>query len=285
MSENRAATGAGSRPPGSGCPVGPEGLLLHVYGEIEPRTARKIEDHLAACVTCRAELASLRETIDTIDRAHLPSMASALAHRDAPGVWDDIASRLGPHASSFTIPARRPTPYWLQAAAVLLIAGASFLAGAQWTTTGSRARLGPARPAGRPGDTGTAALEARDPGAALREFTAQTDGYLNRSRIILLEIANADAGSDPAMLRESTRTLLAETREARRIADQLADSQLDEVLGRLESILVEISGLSNWNDEATVRRIRDQVNESGLLEQIEILTPPPTHLAHKRTGR
>ena len=283
-------TSTGSRPPASGCPVSSEQLLLQIYDESTPDVARRIESHLADCAPCRAEFASLRETLDTVDRAELASMAEAMAHRDTPGAWNNIASRLRPDGAVFAESPRRPTPYWLQAAAVLLIAGASFLAGATWMSPGNKANQRYPKQADRAGGSPAPqpamdAREARDPAAALREFTTRTHGYLNRSRIVLLEIANADTGSDSSMLREATRSLLDETRDARQIAGQIPDSKLDDLLGSLESILIELSELSDWGDEATVKRIRDQVNESGLLEQIEILTPPPTHLAHKRIGR
>src|SRR5262245_26897675 len=189
-------------PSASGCRFDSEGLLLHLYGESSTEDARQIERHLADCGLCRAELDSLRETLDTIESADLSSLAATLADRDAPGAWDNIASRLGKDSVVFAGSGKQitgSTPYWLRAAAVLLIAGGSFLAGAEWMSAGRRPGLENARPGIAGGsvskDSGGGTLGARDPGAALREFTAQTDGYLNRSRIILLEIANADTGS------------------------------------------------------------------------------------------
>ena len=288
MFEDRSSAGGGASR-AAGCPVSSEELLLYIYEDCDPPTVQRLEAHLAGCIMCRAESASLRETLDIVDEAQLSMMAEAAAQRDTPGAWNNLASRLRPDAVSFGESPRRSTPWWLQVAAVLLVAGASFFAGTAWMSSGygpwqgnpgQGRRAAGSVPTGDPG-----AQQSRDPEAALREFAAQTDGYLNRSRIVLLEIANADTGSDSSMLRASTRSLLTETRQARLVADRLTDQRLDEMLGRLEAILVEISSLSDWQDAATIQRVRDQVNQSGLLEQIEILTPPPTHLAQKRFGR
>lgn len=260
-------------------------LVLHLYGEASPAQRGTIEDHVASCAGCRKELESLRETLRAIDMADLGRMASAWGRRHLPPSWEEVRPALERESGNAARTARPAFPAWMKVAAAVLMAVGSFLAGTQYTALGPIASWG-GWSFGGSGNVaapeGTAALVPGDADSRLRTFAQRTDGYLNRSRLVLLEVANAETGSDSETVREIIRNLIRESREAREVADQIADPKIEEVVARLEAILREISRLSDWGDPSSIARLRETVNTSGMLEQLELLVPAPGEPGHGR---
>src|SRR6202158_4003201 len=97
-----------------------ETLIGYLYGEIEPAQRAAFEAHTATCERCRKELADLEAV-----RGRLQDWTAPEAIR--PVVYDRPQSARVAHnqrpPSSWT--AMRDIPPWAQAAAALLILGAS----------------------------------------------------------------------------------------------------------------------------------------------------------------
>ena len=117
----------------------------------------------------------------------------------------------------------------------------------------------------------------------MQYFSQLTHGYLNRSRFVLLELTNGHDAADTAGLRAASITLVGETRAAKRVAGQLADPRIKDLLIQVEGILTELSQLSGKGDLATLDRIRTEVNNSGVLTQLELLSTGPARLAQERS--
>lgn len=250
-------------------------LVLYLYDELPAGSRHEIDRHLADCPRCTAVLASFRATLADVDRA-LPRGEAApglSAAPDAPHEWMALRRRL---IDSGRPPASRPVPGWmLKAAAVILVAGGSFMIGRQWEELpllpgpgGSLSSRGPAGDDAQGPRIGAPA----DVAERLRTFSEQTNGYLNRSRLVLLEFANAAAEADAHALKDASRTLLRETRSARVVAGRLADPRIEDLLGQVEGLLREISRLSDSGDATTVERIRSEVNNSGILVRLDLMT-------------
>jgi hypothetical protein len=261
-----------------GCASMAQDLVLYLYDEAGSEHRLKIEDHLKECAGCRVEIESLRATLRIVDRAGLPAMADALAQLHAPTAWEDLRARLeGRAAPGGADAGRRSIAWWMKAAAAVLIAGGSFLAGTQFPLLNRPQKAPLAGPAE------IAQPAPQDAESRLRAFSEQTAGYFNRSRFVLLEIANADTSSDSTMLREITGKLLRESREARQVAGQIADRRIEQAVARLEPVLREISRVSDWGDAPSVQAIRQRVNDSGVLDELELLIPAPVRLAERRS--
>ena len=251
-------------------------FVPYIYDDLEVDRRAALERHLSTCHACREEIGSLREALGAVDRSRLAEMADRAA-AGLPQLSLPEAERRSPSAAR-----------WLKAAAILILAGASFVAGQQWSrlasppeqaASGESATPAPARP---PESGAGPAAVPEHAEERLADLAAQTKGYLRRSRFVLLEFANAGAVSSDQALRNASIDLLRENRAARRIAGEIADPRLDELLAQLETILREISRLSDPNDSGTVERIRNQVNDSGLLDQLEILSAEPARVAQGR---
>jgi hypothetical protein len=113
----------------------------------------------------------------------------------------------------------------------------------------------------------------------LRKFSQETNGYLDRTRLVLLEFANADASSDSGVLREASLVLLAESRRAQKVADRIADPRIEEIMVRLEGILRDITRLSEAGDAASMDRIKARMHDSGVLLQLEMMSVASDRIA------
>jgi len=256
-----------------------EQLLLYLYDELAPDQRAPVEAHLRECEACRLELASLRETLATVDSAGLAEMATF----DAPGEWHEIRERLAKPALRL-LPAPTPVLSLLaKAAAILVLAGVSFVVGRNWEDLALGLGLVPSPEAASSavGEGQVSPPATRAEGMAL--FTERTHGYLNRSRMVLLEFANAQEAPDSVFLRQASRTLLEENSYARLVAGEIEDQRLEELLDDLGRILREISTLTQPGDTRAVDRIRTYLNNSGLLDQLEILSTPVGRIASRRS--
>jgi putative zinc finger protein len=268
------------------CPCTGEDLILYIYDELPDDRRALTEAHLEACRSCREEMDSFEATLQTIDRAGMVDFATV----HAPGDWSELEARLEASRSAvapLTLPFARRPGLLAKAAAILLIVGGSFVAGRYWDSIGSSLGL-----PGGAGDDGSLTGNPtsggprgipEDSAARLRFFSEKTNGYLDRSRLVLLELANTGSAADATALRAASGNLLRENRLARTVAGQVADRRLEDLVGQLETILRQISRLSDQGDQATIDRIRAYVNNSGVLEQLEILSTAPQRVAEDRS--
>jgi hypothetical protein len=257
-------------------------LLLYHYEDLPAGRNDSIHDHLAGCARCRAELASYRETLGAVDQAGLDEIVAASMPSDWTDHWKALKTRL--EAESFQ-PARRSFMMpMLKAAAVILVAGASFMAGRQWDSISSLGSYGPLSIPGARGSAESEQITApANAEARLRLFSEHTHGYLNRSRLVLLEFANTHVGGGSRTLAAASTNLLRETTSARKVAGQLQDQRIEELLGQVESLLKEIARLSEPEDPTTINRIKTEMNDSGVLDQLELMSFVPARIAQERS--
>jgi hypothetical protein len=97
-----------------------ETLIGYLYGEIEPAQRAAFEAHTATCERCRNELADLEGVRGRLQDWTAPETIHPVAHGRAPSARA-VPTRLP--ASRWT--AMRDMPVWAQAAAALLVLGAS----------------------------------------------------------------------------------------------------------------------------------------------------------------
>ena len=261
-----------------GCRGRQQDLILDLYEELSAPDRRELEAHVGQCVRCRDELSGFRLTFRAIDEAGLRETATIAR----PGDWTALERKLLAEQSRWH--ARiSPAPLLVKAAAVILVAGASFVAGRQWETIETTLMPAQGITGSTPGEAPTEGdLEAMDTAERFQAFSERTNGYLDRSRLVLLEFANAEPASAPPELRAASRSLLREYRVARQVADQMADQRLEGLLVELENVLREIARLTDQGDMQTIDRIRARLDESGLIEQLEILSILPNRLAQRR---
>ncbi len=243
-------------------------ILLLLYGELDPMARRSLETHARGCPACAETMAGLGSTLDTVRQSRLGEMATL----EAPGSWPALRSAL---AASPRPRAERPWPMLARAAAVLLVAGASFAVGRWWD---GRVFVG-----GSPaGEARGGSADNLDSASRVALFSQRTNDYLDRSRMVLLELANGDLGGERHSLSQASRVLLRENPTAREVAREIADRRLQQLVDELETILGQISTLQDAG-AGQADRIRTYVNNSGVLEQLEVLSAPQLASSRRRT--
>jgi hypothetical protein len=224
---------------------------------------REAAAHLAACEGCRGRLDTLTAALGEVDAAPIP-------HRDesyGAQVWARLQPRLieerqrhrwwHPIAGAFTWP-RMAT-----AGAIAVLVAAAFIAG--------RSSIAPApqrAPAAQRLQAGAASDAARE-----RVLLAAIGSHLDRSRVVLTEIAHRNGGgaADIATEQASAADLVAANRLYRQAAARNGDAAVASVLEDLERVLIEIATSPSPAPHADLARWREQIETRGLLFKVTVL--------------
>ena len=223
-------------------------LVLHYYGEeSDPLDA---ERHLEECAECRALYASLQRVLNAV--------ASEPAPERGPGygaeVWRRIEGKL---------PARRwrwlwggaPELRWAFAgAAVVALLAIAFLAGRSY----------PERPA---------PAIAADPQARERVLLVAMGDYLDRSQMVLIELANSSSRGalDISAEQERAQELISETRLYRQTAVTTGDASVAAILDEIERVLLDIAHGPSRLSPAELEKLRSRLRAEGILFKIRVV--------------
>jgi hypothetical protein len=221
-----------------------EDLILHHYGEGTAFPA--VEAHLAACAACAQAFAALRHDLSSVSEEPIPARDEEYGAR----VWRDLQPRLRPRSAARRLPAAR----WWAPAALAASLVAAFLVGRHF-------------PTGRPS---RAAIpeHARD-----RIFLVMVGDHLERSEMVLLEVANAE-GKEPVDVRaaqEAAEDLVAANRLFRLSARRAGEPGVASVLDELERVLLEVAhGPSTQGPEAR-EQLRRRLESGDILFKVRVL--------------
>ena len=225
-----------------------EQLILHYYGEEDDGVAA--ERHLGECDACRALYGSVQRTLNVVDSLPVPERDAEYGER----VWKRIEHHL---------PARRgvrwvwalPAPWrWAAAgAAFAALLAAAFLAGRSY----------PRQPA----------QLAADPQAGERILLVAVGDYLERSQMVLIELANARAPGalDISSEQERAMDLVSENRLYRQTAGHTGDAAVASVLDELERVLLDITHAPSRLSPGELEKLRQRLEAEGILFKIRVL--------------
>ena len=215
-------------------------LILHYYGE--GGAPASVEAHLHECVACREAFAALRADLEAVVEEPAPERGQDYGSR----VWRSLEPRL---RFSRT---RRPLR-WLAPAAVAASLVAAFVLGRHFPA-------GPS-PASIP-------EQGRD-----RIFLVMVGDHLERSQMVLLEVANAETAGeiDVRSTQESAASLVAANRLFRMNAQQAGEPGVASVLDELERVLIEVAhGPSPLGPEERAQ-LRRRIEAGDLLFKVRVL--------------
>jgi hypothetical protein len=232
-----------------------EQLILHYYGESgdagEGCDALETEQHLETCSDCRGLYGSLQRVLNVVDSLPVPERAADYGAQ----VWKRIEHR---------IPARRRNWFalpggWRWAAASAACAAlmvAAFFAGRIY-----------------PGGRKPAQVASVDTQAGQRVLLVAVGDYLERSQMVLIELANANpkAAMDISSEQERAVDLVTETRLYRQTAEHTGDTQITGVLDELERVLVDITHAPSNISPQQLQELRQRLEAEGILFKIRVL--------------
>ncbi len=223
-------------------------MLLEVYGELEARKRRGLEDHLAGCASCRREFETTRKVLASLDATEPSSTPEADWDRS----WKAIEKSLEParrRVGRFSI-----VSSWAYAPLAL---AALFILG----IVVGRFAL-PTRP-----PSPAPSLADRLSPAAVGTLL---DRYFENVTPVLLDYANDGKGqaNENVLLsdRKTAASLLVENMLLRRALAR-KNPALADLFDDLDMILTDISHLKN-HDTATPVSLREAINRRQVLDRI-----------------
>jgi hypothetical protein len=224
-----------------------EQFVLYYYGE-----GGEIEDHIHRCDECRASYQALQRVLNSVDSFPVPERAPDYEHR----VWTAIEGRIGKRSRWWSFGWR---PVLVAAAMAVLVIGA-FLAGRTWQKPSAQLV------AGR--QTGS------DAGVQQRVLLVAVGDHLERSSMVLVELANAGAPAagrlDISYEQQTAEDLLESNRLYRQTAATNGDVATAALLEELERVLLEIAHSPSEVSAHQLEELRRQIEDRGILFKVKI---------------
>jgi hypothetical protein len=233
-----------------------EELILHYYGE--EGDSPEAELHLDECAECRELYGSLQRVLNVVDSLPVPEME--------PDYGAQVWRRIERH-----VPARRRRwftgPAWRWAAAGTAFAGllvAAFTAG----------RFYQRAPAASEASAASASMAKADPAAHEKILLVAVGDYLERSQMVLIELANANpkASLDISAEQERAGDLVSESRLYRQTAAHTGDTAVSNVLDDVDRVLMDIARGPSQLSPAELENVRRRLEAEGILLKIRVLS-------------
>ena len=227
-------------------------LILHYYGEIETPDRARVESHLASCAECRFASQQLREVMTLVDSA-APVEAPPGFERVA---WARLQPELDRNQGSWK--AFFGFPQWALAGGVAALVFAAFVAGRVSSTNPS------------PGGTPTMIASPIEPGRVLQ---AEMGDHLDRTQMMLIELANADTDHADVLAGEQGRAvdLVAANRLLRQSAEQNKDIVIADMLEDLERVLLEIANAPADASSNELTDLQSRISDEDLLFRLRVI--------------
>ncbi len=231
-----------------------EQLILHYYGEEGDVLATEL--HLDECEACRGIYCSLQRVLNVVDSLPIPEVGPEYGEQ----VWRRIEHRL---------PARRrlalPVFAWRWAAAGAAFAGlmlAAFLAGRMYQ-----------QPRGTLFPKGSVPMTASDKQAGEGILLVAVGDYLERSKLVLVELSNASSKGplDISAQQERAGDLVSESRLYRQTALHTGDTAVASVLDDLDRVLLDIANGPSRISPGELEKLRRRLEAEGILFKIRVL--------------
>lgn len=217
-------------------------LILHYYGE----AGTAAEPHLSDCATCRDRYQALQRVLNSVEVAPVP-------HRDGgyeEAIWNRLAPKLGQ---------RRRWTAWLSTNRWLPVAAAAAL-------------LVVAFFAGRYSPRNEPITAQTDSDVRERVLLVAVGDHLQRSKMLLIEVANADPEASYSFVdgKATARDLVYENRLYRQTAASSGDPMVVGLLDDLERVLLEMAHGPDELDGGSLENLRDRIKNEGLLFKIRV---------------
>lgn len=232
-----------------------EDMVMHYYGEAGD--LRLAGEHLAECEECRRAFDELSMTLQAMTAIGVPARDDSYGAR----VWAQIQPRIAAEQERRTwwraLPVMVTWPRLATAGALAVLLVAAYVAG--------RSSVPPQPEAQRAGGPSDAARE--------RVLLAAVSSHLDRSRVVLTEIAHRNGGgpADISSEQATAADLAADNRLYRQAAARNGDAAVASVLEDLERVLVEIASSPSPASHDDLARWREQIQSEGLLFKVTVM--------------
>jgi len=247
-----------------------------LYGELDMKRKKSLEEHLAGCRACSEEYEELARTLKVMDGIRVPDPGPEFWD----GYWDRLERRMSAEgllkageAAAGEAPEPKPDrprlaffPRWVygMAGAVALLA-MGILIGRFFI---SRPQVVAQKPV--PEGSGLVQL------AAGGDLAARTSQYFDRSKVVLLALLNFDPqlkdpyGLNIPLQKKASRELVQQAALLKSDLRNANQKRLGQLVSDLEMILMQIANLESENDLSAVEMVRLGVESKGVLFKINL---------------
>jgi hypothetical protein len=239
-------------------------MVAALYDELDRRQRETLDRHLRSCSACAQHYRQMSETLGVMSEREKPERDEAF--------WTSYFEQLAPRLESGAVeqltvrfPAWSRHPAFRAGAAAALILVGVLLGKWVWQKDRPQASApGPIVSAPYPGHV------------TVTEPVHRAEAYLQRSKVLLLALANFDPATDnAATLNLPTQRQISESlvQEAMVLKSELSDTaelRLRELVDDLEVILLQIANLENEHDLAAIELVRSSVTNQALLFRIDL---------------
>jgi len=226
-----------------------EQLVLHYYGE--PGDSLEAERHIEECAQCRALYASFQRVLNVVASDPVPERGEDYGAE----VWRRIEAKL-PSRRWQWLWAGSPALRWAFAsAAMIALLAVAFLVGRQF----------PNRTA--------APVVAADPQAREQVLVVAMVDYLDRSQMVLVELANSNASGplDISAEQERAQELISDTRLYRQTAASTGDTSVTAILDEIERVMLDIARGPSRLSSVELGALRSRLQAEGILFKIRVV--------------
>jgi hypothetical protein len=227
-------------------------LILHFYGETDAADRARVDSHLASCGECQFAQGQLRRVMTLVDSAS-PVEAPPGFERTA---WARLEPALDANRSGWK--AFFWFPQWALAGGVAALVVAAFVAG---RVTG-----------GDPVVTTSPSAVVADV-EPVRVLQAAVGDHLDRTQMMLVELANAESNGADVLALEHQRAedLVAANRVIRQSALQSGDGQVVDILEDLERVLLEIANAPANATSNDLTDLQSRITQEDLLFRLRVI--------------
>jgi len=228
-------------------------LILHYYGETERADTARVESHLESCAECQSAKEKLHSVMALVDSA---------APVEAPIGFERIAwARLEPALDRNARSGWRTFfwfPQWALAGGVAALVLAAFVAG-RFSGGGAVVTT--------PNATVVASVEPE------RVLQTAVDDHLDRTQMMLVELANADVDGADVLAGEQARAgdLVAANRVILQSAMQSGDAQVIDILEDLERVLLEVANAPANATSNDLTDLQSRITREDLLFRLRVI--------------
>jgi len=231
-------------------------LILYHYRDGED--TKTAERHLASCGECRSRLDAIEQVLKLVVAPSLPERGSGYGSE----VWNRIRAELPelnkPQRSWLTM------PRWAWAGVIAVLLVVVFLMGRYSSQRESPTNI--ATKSNSP--TEPPAQQVRE-----RVLLVALGDHLDRSQMLLVELAHASGSGEIDISREQQRAL--ELTDANRLyrttAQQVGDTSLVSLLDELERVLLQVGHQPSSVTAGELKKIQDSIQSQGILFKVRVV--------------
>ena len=247
-----------------------------LYGELDMKRKKSLEEHLTGCRACSEEYEEMARMLKIMEEKRVTDPGAEFWD----GYWDRLERRMKSEglveagadswqAQAERLPFRRRFaffPRW----AYSLAGGAALLAAG--ILIGRLFMSQPQAVAQKPGPEDSGLIQP----AAGGDLAARTSQYFNRSKVVLLALLKFDSqtkdpyGLNIPLQKKTSRELVQQAALLKSDLRNANQKRLEQLVSDLEMILVQIANLESENDLSAVEMVRLGVDSKGVLFKINL---------------